>query len=84
MFLSDLRAAGHELAIVTSKSARIADLAFDILPLRDNFATVVASEDTERHKPDPAPVLLALERLGAPAEAARSDRNAPVELAFFQ
>ena len=78
--LSDLRAAGHELAIVTSKSARIADLAFDILPLRDNFATVIASEDTERHKPDPAPVLLALERLGAPAEAATMVGDSPFDL----
>ena len=32
---------------------------------------IVASDDTERHKPDPEPILHALERLGAePREAA--------------
>lgn len=78
--LSDLRAAGHPLAIVTAKSAAVADLAFDVLPLRDNFDTVVASEDTDRHKPDPAPVLLALERLGAGPEDATMVGDSPFDL----
>lgn len=78
--LSDLRSAGHELAIVTAKSAPVADLAFDVLPLRENFSTVVASEDTDRHKPDPAPVLLALERLGAPAAGATMVGDSPFDL----
>ncbi|HZK41337.1 MAG TPA: HAD-IA family hydrolase, partial [Clostridia bacterium] len=35
--------------------------AFD---LTDLFQVLVCAEDTDRHKPDPAPLLLAMERLG--------------------
>jgi pyrophosphatase PpaX len=60
-----LRAAGVRLGIVTSKSHDAVDLAWGVLPeIRACFDTVVAAEDTERHKPHPDPVLLALERLG--------------------
>src|SRR5678815_4537220 len=39
--------------------------------LRDSMDVVIGAEDTERHKPDPDPVLEALRRLEAePAEAA--------------
>jgi pyrophosphatase PpaX len=62
--LTDLRASGRTLAVVTSKSHRTVDLAFDILPIRHHFQVVVAADDTERHKPDPAPLCFALERLG--------------------
>lgn len=68
--LDALRSAGRTLGIITSKSGPTVDLAFDVLPLRHHFAVVITAEDTERHKPDPAPVRLALERLGAePARA---------------
>jgi pyrophosphatase PpaX len=47
-------------------------LAFARFPeLEENVDVVIASDDTERHKPDPDPVLAALDRLGAePSEAA--------------
>jgi len=41
---------------------------------------VVTAEDTERHKPEPAPVLLALERLGRPSEGACYVGDAPFDL----
>jgi pyrophosphatase PpaX len=70
--LPRLRDEGRRLGIVTAKRHRTVSLAVDRFPeLRDHFEVVVAHEDTERHKPDPEPVLLALERLEAqPAEAA--------------
>jgi pyrophosphatase PpaX len=70
--LPRLRAEGRRLGVVTAKRRATVQLAFDHLPgLEQRFDVVVASEDTERHKPDPAPLLLALERLGArPGEAA--------------
>lgn len=68
--LENLRADGRTLAIITSKSRPTVQLAFDVLPLRHHFDVIVAAEDTELHKPDPAPVRLALERLGTnPARA---------------
>jgi pyrophosphatase PpaX len=67
-----LRAPGRRLGIVTAKRHRTVALAVDRFPwLGVEFEVVVAHEDTERHKPDPDPVLTAVERLGAePGEAA--------------
>jgi phosphoglycolate phosphatase-like HAD superfamily hydrolase len=47
-------------------------LAFDRLPgLEDIFDVVITSDDTERHKPSPDPILAAIERLDAsPANCA--------------
>jgi len=70
--LPRLRADGRRLAVVTAKRHRTVALAFDRFPwLEEQFEVVIAHEDTERHKPDPDPVLEALKRLDArPDEAA--------------
>jgi pyrophosphatase PpaX len=66
-----LRDEGRRLGIVTAKRRTTVDLAFAKVPLGHLFDTVVGGDETERHKPDPEPLLLALERLGArPREAA--------------
>ena len=79
--LDRLRGEGRRLGIVTAKHHRTVRLAFDVLPLEPFFDLVVAAEDTERHKPDPAPLLHALERLAAsPAEAAYVG-DAPFDMA---
>jgi pyrophosphatase PpaX len=69
--LPRLRTEGRRLGIVTAKRRLTVQLAFDRLPgLERNFDVLVGAEDTERHKPDPDPVLLAVEKLGGvPAEA---------------
>ena len=62
---------GRRLGIVTAKRRETVELAFAHVPLGHLFDTVVGGDETERHKPDPGPLLLALERLRAqPAEAA--------------
>ena len=70
--LPRLRREGRRLGIVTAKRRETVALAFGTLPeLEPLFDVVVGAVDTERHKPDPDPLLFALERLGAaPAEAA--------------
>jgi pyrophosphatase PpaX len=70
--LAGLHAEGRRLAIVTAKRHRTVALAFDRFPwLEEYVELVVAHEDTELHKPDPDPVLAALDRLdAAPASAA--------------
>jgi pyrophosphatase PpaX len=69
--LVELKREGRRLGIVTAKRRKTVELAFAVLPLEHHFDVVVTSDMTERHKPDPEPVLTALERLGAgPAEAA--------------
>ena len=69
--LPRLTAEGRRLGIVTAKRHRTVALALERFPaLKDQFEVVVAHEDTDRHKPDPDPVLLAIERLdGKPAQA---------------
>jgi pyrophosphatase PpaX len=70
--LPRLRAEGRRLGIVTAKRRATVGLAFARLPdLEASFEVVVTSDDTERHKPSPDPILAAVERLGvAPADAA--------------
>ena len=70
--LPRLREEGRRLGIVTAKRHRTVALAFERFPqLDEHFDVVIAFEDTERHKPDPDPVLAGIARLGAdPAEAA--------------
>lgn len=69
--LETLHAAGRRLGVVTAKRRATLALAFEVLPeLRRFFEVTVGAEDTERHKPNPEPLLLALERLGEePARA---------------
>jgi pyrophosphatase PpaX len=63
---------GRRMGIVTAKRRQTVQLAFDVLPrLERYFDVVVGADDTRRHKPDPEPILHALELLGAaPGEAA--------------
>jgi pyrophosphatase PpaX len=70
--LPGLKAEGRRLGIVTAKRHRTVGLALERFPaLAEVFDVVVGFEDTERHKPDPDPVLLAVGRLaGTPAESA--------------
>jgi pyrophosphatase PpaX len=56
---------------VTAKRLRTVGLAIDRIPALGKVDVVIGAEDTERHKPEPDPVLEALRRLDAgPAEAA--------------
>ncbi len=79
--LERLRAEGRRLGIVTAKRRETIELAFARLPLRDHFDVVVTSDDTERHKPDPEPILFALERLGAGPDEAAYVGDSPFDVA---
>ena len=66
-----LHAAGVRLGIVTAKRRDTAELAFEKVLLGHLFEVIVGGDETEKHKPDPEPLLLGAERLGAdPAETA--------------
>ena len=62
-----LKEEGRRLGIVTAKRRATVELAFARVPLAHLFETVVGGDETERHKPDPEPLLLAAERLGVDA-----------------
>ena len=56
------------MAVVTGGYQAVCRRILDRVGITDAFATIVASEDTERHKPDPDPFLEAARRLGARPE----------------
>jgi len=79
--LPELRRRGHQLGIVTAKRLATVQLAFDRIPLlAETTDVVIGAEDTERHKPDPDPVLEALRRLGARPEEAVYVGDSPFDI----
>lgn len=76
-----LHADGRRLGVVTAKRHATVSLAAPALPLLREFDVVVAWEDTDRHKPHPDPILLALERLGAEPPDAAYVGDSPFDLA---
>ena len=58
-----LRDLGHPIGIVTSKSEPIALRGLSLVGLDQMIDTIVGLESARRHKPDPEPVRVALERL---------------------
>jgi pyrophosphatase PpaX len=75
-----LKDEGRRLGIVTAKRRQTVELAFARLPIEHLFETVVGGDETERHKPDPGPLLLALERLDARPEEAAYVGDAPFDI----
>lgn len=68
--LEELAKSGHILALVTSKRRKVALMGLELFDIKKYFDVFVALEDTELHKPNPAPVLKALESLKADAKDA--------------
>jgi pyrophosphatase PpaX len=61
-----LKEEGRRLAIVTAKRRSTVELAFARVPLGHLFETVVGGDETEQHKPEPEPLLVAAQRLRVP------------------
>ncbi len=64
--LAELKRQGRRLGLVTAKRRATVALAFEHVEIEHLFDVVVGADDTDRHKPDPAPIVHALELLGAP------------------
>jgi len=78
--LRTLRAEGRLLGLVTAKRRSTVDLAFARLPIAHFFDTVVGGDETELHKPDPAPLLLALQRLDATPDHSAYVGDSPYDM----
>jgi pyrophosphatase PpaX len=78
--LVQLRADGRRLGVVTAKRRETVELAFAHVPLGHLFEVVVGGDETERHKPDPEPLLLAAERLGAVPEETAYVGDSPFDV----
>lgn len=68
--LTELGERGHTLSIVTSRLRRTTGEYLEDLGIRDLFDVVITCNDTDAHKPDPLPLLIALDRLGAEKDEA--------------
>ena len=69
--LAELRLQGRRLGVVSAKRRPTIEIAFAAAGLEGMFDVVVGSDATTRFKPDPEPILHALELLGAaPRDAA--------------
>jgi pyrophosphatase PpaX len=71
---------GRRLGIVTAKRRATVELAFARVPVAHLFETVVGGDETERHKPDPQPLLLAAERMGADPRTAAYVGDSPFDI----
>jgi len=67
--MAELAGAGLRLGAVTSKRAKNAVWSLELAGLTDTVPLLVSHDDTDRHKPDPAPLLLAASKLGVKPES---------------
>jgi pyrophosphatase PpaX len=72
--------AAYPMGVVTSKIEVMARRALTHVGLDRYMQVVVALEATARHKPDPEPVRVALEQLGAPAWRAIFVGDSPYDM----
>jgi pyrophosphatase PpaX len=75
-----LKDEGRRLGIVSAKRRTTVELAFAEVPLGHLFDVVVGGDETERQKPDPQPLVLALARLGARADEAAYVGDSPYDM----
>jgi pyrophosphatase PpaX len=68
--VSTLRSRGYVIAVVTSKSRELATRGLQLCALDALVDEAIFMEDTVRHKPEPEPILAALERLQVHSSAA--------------
>jgi pyrophosphatase PpaX len=75
-----LDTAGCRMGIVTSKVGFMAERALVHTGLARYMQCVIASDSTTRHKPEPEPVLMALERLGCSPDESMFVGDSPYDI----
>jgi pyrophosphatase PpaX len=68
--LTTLKEKGYKMAIVTTKRWETVKLGLNLFKMGDFFDAVVAIDDVKKPKPDPEPLLMALEKLESSPENA--------------
>ena len=68
--LKTLKQKGYKMGLVTSRTKDTTWAGLEHYGMDKYFDAVITAGDTDRHKPDPAPILITLERIGtAPGES---------------
>ena len=79
--LSALRSPDRKFAVVTSKNRRAMARGLRICRLEEFFEVFVTTDDVDRHKPHPDPVVKALDRLKADASTSIFVGDSPHDVA---
>ena len=66
--IAELKKRGYKLGMVTSRLRRTTEQGMEKYGIMEYFDTVVTADDTDKHKPDPEPINIALEKLGSVPE----------------
>ncbi len=78
--LAQLEKRGYRMAIVTSKRNRAVEGELRFFGLAEFFPVVIDAEDTDRHKPEPEPVLAAIAELGGSPRESTFIGDSPYDL----
>ncbi len=78
--LKELNARGYRVAIVTSRTRESALRYLDMLEIGEYFEDLVTCDDTDKHKPDPEPILVCLRKLGVGADEAVMVGDSPFDM----
>lgn len=68
--LRQLKQGGYKMAIVSTKRREMIDRGLQLMECETLFDTIVGFEDVTHTKPDPEPIQIALQRIGANKEDA--------------
>jgi pyrophosphatase PpaX len=79
--LKELRRRGYLIGVVTSKTRELALRGLRLCSLEGLIDSAVFLEDTERHKPNPEPILAALKNLSRPSNTAAYVGDSPHDIA---
>ncbi|ASS76552.1 pyrophosphatase PpaX [Tumebacillus algifaecis] len=78
--LEKLHQAGIKMAIVTSKMRLTAQMGWELVGIGRYFDAFVTADDTEKHKPHPDPLLMAMRLLGADPEQTLMVGDSPYDI----
>ena len=79
--LAALRAEGFEMGVVTSKMHALAWRGLQVVGAAPYLGCLIGADDCAKHKPDPAPILLGCERMGAQPEECVYVGDSPFDIA---
>ena len=68
--LEKLKEDGYKLGLVSTSTSKMLSAALKNNSIEHLFDVIISADDTDKHKPDPTPLFIALEHLGSKAEDA--------------
>lgn len=66
--IEQLKGKGYKLGLVTSRLKKTTMQGLESYEMAPLFDVIITAEDTDKHKPDPEPIHIALEKLGSKPE----------------